>query len=105
MRVVKLLCEKRSRSGVIHRRFAVVTEHSLMIESQLSRRALLRATVAASAGLVAGPAILRGLPAIASTTAPPFVDSYQTNIPANQTADTNAAIRALSGMKRLWQTG
>ena len=74
-----------------------------MIESQLSRRALLRATVAASAGLVAGPVLLRGLPAIAATTS--FVDNYQTNIGANVTVDTNAAVRALSGMQRLWRTG
>src|SRR4051812_10987204 len=74
-----------------------------MIESQLSRRALLRATVAASAGLVAGPAVLRGLPAVASTAS--FVDNYRTNISANLTVDTNAAVRALSGMRHLWQTG
>jgi autotransporter-associated beta strand protein len=101
--VVKLIGEKSSRSGLIHLRFAVVTEHSPMIESQLSRRALLRATVAASAGLVAGPAVLRGLPAVASTAS--FVDNYRTNISANLTVDTNAAVRALSGMRHLWQTG
>ena len=79
-----------------------------MIESQLSRRTLLRATVAASAGMAAGPAVLRGLPATAST-ASSFVDSYQsfaknyqTNVGANLTVDTNAAVRAFSGMQRLW---
>ena len=74
-----------------------------MIDSYVSRRALLRATVAASAGLVAGPVLLRGLPAVASTAS--FVDNYRTNISTNVTVDTNAAVRALSGMQRLWRTG
>jgi len=36
---------------------------------------------------------------------PAFVDTYSTNTTANTTAETNAAIRALSGMEDLWQTG
>ncbi|WP_433360372.1 phosphatase PAP2 family protein [Actinoplanes sp. CA-142083] len=67
-----------------------------MIESFLSRRTLLRATAAGTLGT----AFLKKLPAAAS-----FVDSYRTNIAANTTADTNAAVRILSGMQRLWQTG
>jgi autotransporter-associated beta strand protein len=39
------------------------------------------------------------------TAYPPFVDAYQTNISTNLTYDTNAAVRALSGMAKLWQTG
>ena len=34
-----------------------------------------------------------------------FVDDYRTNVSANRTADTNAAVRALAGMQRLWDTG
>ncbi|MBB5896860.1 phosphatase PAP2 family protein [Kutzneria kofuensis] len=34
-----------------------------------------------------------------------FVDNYRTNVSANRTVDTNAAVRALSGMQRLWRTG
>ena len=76
----------------------------------LSRRALLRASAAVSAGVVAGPALLAGLessPAAAATiaAAKAFVEDYQTNVIANLTADTNAAVRILTGMSRLWQTG
>ena len=67
----------------------------------LTRRALLRA---AGAGLAA-PALLRALPAAAAASDPAFVDAYQTNLSANVTADTNAAVRILAGMQRLWQTG
>jgi autotransporter-associated beta strand protein len=35
----------------------------------------------------------------------PFVDWYTSNVTANLTADTNAAVRALSGMSELWRTG
>lgn len=36
---------------------------------------------------------------------PAFVDTYTTNVPVNTTAETNAAIRALSGFEEIWQTG
>ncbi|MDN3242394.1 phosphatase PAP2 family protein [Glycomyces tritici] len=36
---------------------------------------------------------------------PAFVDTYSTNINANTTPETNAAVRVLSGMQDLWQTG
>jgi len=76
----------------------------------LSRRALLRGCAAVSAGLVAGPALLAGLensPAAAAAVAAAkaFVEDYQTNVIANLTADTNAAVRILSGMAQLWHTG
>lgn len=63
-----------------------------------------------AAGLAAGPVALRWLLdpdlALASTTdAPAFVDSYTTNLIANLTPDSNAAVRILSGMSRLWTTG
>ena len=72
----------------------------------LSRRALLRTSFAVSAGAVVGPALLAGVesaPAAAAEKA--FVESYQTNLMANLTVDTNAAVRILAGMQRLWRTG
>jgi autotransporter-associated beta strand protein len=69
----------------------------------LSRRTLLRAAVAASAGPALLPA-LGSAPAVAAGTTA-FVTDYQTNVTANTTADTNAAVRILSGMQRLWHTG
>jgi autotransporter-associated beta strand protein len=69
----------------------------------LSRRTLLRAAVAASAGPAALPAL--GTTPVAAAGAAAFVTDYQTNVAANTTADTNAAIRILSGMQRLWHTG
>ena len=73
------------------------------------RRTLLRRSAMLSAGLLIGPAALdRALEASAAelpTGAAPFVDSYRTNVLANQTPETNAAVRALSGMQDLWRTG
>jgi autotransporter-associated beta strand protein len=75
----------------------------------LSRRTLLRASAAGTAGLIAGPQLLA--PAgvagrkAATTALPAFVDSYQTNITANLTAETNAAVRILNGMRQVWATG
>ncbi|WP_305784192.1 phosphatase PAP2 family protein [Symbioplanes lichenis] len=74
-----------------------------MSDLLLNRRTLLRAAVAATAGVVAGPAILRGLPAAAASL--PFVADYRSNVTANLTAETNAAVRVLSGMQRVWRTG
>ena len=72
----------------------------------LSRRTLLRASATASAGLIGGPAILSWLsdPAVAAEVKA-FIDDYSTNITANLTVDTNAAVRILSGMQKIWQTG
>ncbi|MFC3492481.1 phosphatase PAP2 family protein [Glycomyces rhizosphaerae] len=36
---------------------------------------------------------------------PAFVDTYATNITENQTAESNAAVRILSGFQDVWQTG
>ncbi|WP_112261193.1 phosphatase PAP2 family protein [Lentzea terrae] len=73
------------------------------------RRTLLRRSAMLSAGLLVGPTALdRALEASAAelpTGAAPFVDSYRTNVLANQTPETNAAVRALSGMQDLWRTG
>jgi autotransporter-associated beta strand protein len=69
----------------------------------VSRRTLLLAGAAAgTAGLITtGPA--RATAATTSTTA--FVDSYKTNVTANLTAETNAAVRILSGFQKVWSTG
>ncbi|MEZ0070254.1 autotransporter-associated beta strand protein [Streptacidiphilus sp. MAP12-20] len=78
----------------------------------VSRRAVLGSAIGVTAGL-ALPAPL----AVASSTTPrsaaasstdamlPFVEHYTTNTSANLTAATNAAVDALSGMARAWQTG
>ncbi|MEV4280512.1 phosphatase PAP2 family protein [Actinoplanes xinjiangensis] len=66
----------------------------------VSRRSLL---LAGAAGLVAGSGSPGGPAAAAAVTA--FVDSYRTNLPANLTAETNAAVRILSGFAKVWSTG
>jgi autotransporter-associated beta strand protein len=80
----------------------------------IGRRAFLRRSAGATAGLVAAPTALAWLsssPAAladgssAADAALAFVDYYKTNIAANTTAATNAGVRALSGMSALWQTG
>jgi autotransporter-associated beta strand protein len=76
----------------------------------------LRNSVGVSAGLIAGPAVVawpatasaaspasNGSAASATTTA--FVDSYTTNIVANNTPETNAAVHILDGFARIWKTG
>jgi hypothetical protein len=35
----------------------------------------------------------------------PFVDNYKTNVSANLSPDTNAAIKLLSGYNSLWSAG
>uniref|UniRef100_UPI0039BED56E phosphatase PAP2 family protein n=1 Tax=Lentzea alba TaxID=2714351 RepID=UPI0039BED56E len=73
------------------------------------RRTLLRRSAMLSAGMLLGPAALdlalEASAAALPTGAAPFVDSYRTNVPANLTPETNAAVRALSGMQDLWRTG
>jgi autotransporter-associated beta strand protein len=92
--------------------------------STIDRRLFLRHAALVSAGLVAGPAalnVLVGSPAVAagvedtsavagsgplsSSAFGAFVDNYQSNIVANLTPETNAAVRILSGMQLLWKTG
>jgi len=68
----------------------------------LDRRTFLRLSALIPA-VAAVPAVL-GVPAWAEATTA-FVDSYRTNVPANQTPETNAAVRILSGMQRVWRTG
>ncbi|BCY12721.1 phosphatase PAP2 family protein [Actinoplanes sp. L3-i22] len=66
----------------------------------ISRRTVLKAS---AAGLVATQ--FRVAPAFAAATTTDFVDAYQTNVIANLTADTNAAVRILSGFQKVWSTG
>ncbi|MDI6101001.1 phosphatase PAP2 family protein [Actinoplanes sp. NEAU-A12] len=71
----------------------------------VSRRSLLRA--AGAAGVVAAPLLSSPASAVsaAGTTAAAFIDSYKTNTTANLTAESNAAVRILSGFARVWGTG
>ncbi|GLY04551.1 phosphatase PAP2 family protein [Actinoplanes sp. NBRC 101535] len=65
----------------------------------VSRRTLLRASLA-----VPAVAWLPGS-AVSAAGFVPFVDDYTSNTTANLTAETNAAVRILSGVSALWQTG
>ena len=74
----------------------------------VNRRTLLRNLAATSAGLVIAPRVLDWRAAAdASTAYPllPFVENYKTNVSANLSFATNAAVEILSGFSRLWQTG
>ncbi|GAA4957605.1 phosphatase PAP2 family protein [Actinoplanes utahensis] len=68
----------------------------------VSRRTLLIAGAAGTASLVAGPGTVARA---AGSTASSFIDAYKTNTTANLTAETNAAVRILSGFHRVWSTG
>nr|WP_296076597.1 phosphatase PAP2 family protein [uncultured Actinoplanes sp.] len=70
----------------------------------LSRRALLRAAAATTAGF-AVPSLLSAGRANAGTAVTAFVDDYRTNVAANQSVETNAAARILDGFQRIWRTG
>ena len=76
----------------------------------MSRRSLFRNIAAASAGIAIAPGVLDWRAAAASaSTVPypllPFADHYQTNVSANETFGTNAAVEVLSGFSGLWETG
>ncbi|NGO06337.1 phosphatase PAP2 family protein [Streptomyces sp. HC44] len=76
----------------------------------IDRRVFLRNSVGVSAGLIAAPAFTAWPAAAAAAGSPAnspaaFVDSYTTNVLANQTAETNAAIRILDGFAEVWKTG
>jgi autotransporter-associated beta strand protein len=94
-------------------------------EHTLDRRRLLTGSAAIAAGIAAA-AVAEPAAAQPSTSAlqstvertaepaarataqydgPAFVETYSTNIVENQTAETNAAVRILSGFDELWQTG
>lgn len=63
----------------------------------LDRRGFLRLSALVPVALSAGTAVAD--PGFA------FVDLYRTNQSANQTPETNAAVRILSGFGQLWKTG
>ena len=84
-----------------------------LTDGDVNRRNFLRGAAFGVGALVVGPAAV-GLPAPASAAAlpgtrasapVPFVDWYTSNVTTNLTAETNAAVRALSGMSELWRTG
>ncbi|MES5820420.1 phosphatase PAP2 family protein [Streptomyces sp. RG80] len=77
-------------------------------ELAVNRRGFLRTSLGVSAGVLAAPTLASWLGAAdakAATSALAFVDDYKTNIVANQTAETNAVIRALGGFAEIWKTG
>ncbi|GAA4979449.1 phosphatase PAP2 family protein [Kineococcus glutinatus] len=73
----------------------------------VSRRGVLTLALAGSTALLVPAG--RARPAAARTAADeallPFVEHYTTNVAANTTPDTNAAVRILSGFQELWRTG
>ncbi|MFF6952045.1 phosphatase PAP2 family protein [Streptomyces iakyrus] len=74
----------------------------------LNRRGFLRTSLGGSAALVAAPTLVGWLGAAdakAATAPAAFVDDYKTNVLANQTAETNAVVRALGGFAQVWKTG
>ena len=75
-----------------------------MTPDTMDRRNFLRWSALVPAGLAAGPAP-SAAPAEAEESAFAFVDLYRTNVTANHTPETNAAVRILTGMQRLWRTG
>ena len=84
----------------------------------VNRRNFLRGAAFGVGALAVGPAAV-GLAAPAGAAVPaagaapattarasaPFADWYTSNVTTNLTAETNAAVRALSGMSELWRTG
>ena len=70
----------------------------------IDRRNFLR-LAGVTAGLAFAPTVLTRLPSAQAVEPLAFVDDYTTNVAANLTAQTNAAVRILSGMSELWQTG
>ncbi|MER6561261.1 phosphatase PAP2 family protein [Streptomyces sp. NPDC001027] len=77
--------------------------------SAVNRRRFLQFSVGGSVALVAVPTLASWPAAAADAKAAagplPFVDDYKTNVMANLTPETNAAVRALGGFARVWKTG
>ena len=79
--------------------------------SKLSRRGFLAVSAVTPVAFYASPAAASAKAAATGTslaetvTGLPFVESYQTNVSANLTAATNAAVRVLDGMATAWETG
>ncbi|MFF1674966.1 phosphatase PAP2 family protein [Streptomyces sp. NPDC058256] len=79
-----------------------------LTERAVNRRGFLKTSLGATAGVVAAPTLATWLAAAdakAATGAAAFVDSYTTNVVANTTPETNAVIRILGGMSKVWKTG
>ncbi|MHC5908924.1 phosphatase PAP2 family protein [Streptomyces sp. S6] len=79
----------------------------------VNRRRFLKTSVGGSAALVAAPTLVSWLGAAdakaatsaATAVAKAFVDDYKTNVPGNLTPETNAVVRVLGGMTKVWKTG
>ncbi|MEV4790289.1 phosphatase PAP2 family protein [Streptomyces tuirus] len=74
----------------------------------VDRRGFLTTSLGASAGLLAAPAFASWLGAAdarAATGFTAFVDDYRSNVTANLTPETNAVVRILGGMAKVWKTG
>jgi autotransporter-associated beta strand protein len=74
----------------------------------VNRRGFLKTSLGASAATLAAPAFVTWLAAAdAKAAAAPaaFVDDYKTNVVANQTPESNAVVRVLGGMSKVWKTG
>ncbi|MER5578052.1 phosphatase PAP2 family protein [Streptomyces massasporeus] len=74
----------------------------------VDRRGFLKTSLGASAGLLAAPTFASWLGAAdarAATGFAAFVDDYKSNITANLTPETNAVVRILGGMSKVWKTG
>ncbi|MGW2423821.1 phosphatase PAP2 family protein [Streptomyces sp. NPDC001709] len=72
------------------------------------RRGFLKTSLAASAGVLAAPAVAAWLPAAdakAATAPAAFVDDYKSNVLPNLTPETNAVVRILGGFTQVWKTG
>ncbi|WP_030847513.1 phosphatase PAP2 family protein [Streptomyces sp. NRRL S-475] len=74
----------------------------------VDRRGFLRTSLGASASLLAAPAFATWLGAAdakAATGFAVFVDDYKSNVITNLTPETNAVVRVLGGMAKVWKTG
>ncbi|MCX3292442.1 phosphatase PAP2 family protein [Streptomyces sp. NEAU-H22] len=74
----------------------------------VDRRGFLKTSLGASAGLLAAPAFATWLGAAdakAATGFAAFVDDYKSNVITNLTPETNAVVRVLGGMSKVWKTG
>ncbi|MFJ7178448.1 phosphatase PAP2 family protein [Streptomyces massasporeus] len=74
----------------------------------VDRRGFLKTSLGASAGLLAAPTFATWLGAAdanAATDFAAFVDDYKSNVMTNQTPETNAVVRILGGMSKVWKTG
>ncbi|MEW2812910.1 phosphatase PAP2 family protein [Streptomyces massasporeus] len=74
----------------------------------IDRRGFLKTSLGASAGLLAAPTFASWLGAAdaqAATGFAAFVDDYKSNVVTNLTPETNAVVRILGGMSKVWKTG